>query len=431
MSSFKDFLSKHTQKFSISALHLVLLLISLVFSLTVWCYISIEQFPTTEEHISNIPIDAQLTEYMIRNNLQIVSDVEKSADIRIEGKRYEITGLKSADFTAALDLSSIKTAGTYTLPISISCSEDSDYTVLDMSPQTITVVVDEIVTRTFSVTPTAPDISLSEGYYVDEEEFAASPAAIDITGSASVIDKIAKVEARSTHSGLITESHETNSELYLYGTNGARIVNNDITLSTENISVYIPIYKTKELPLTFKLTNVPPNFNESSLTYKIMPETLTIASPDDSIDNLSVLDIGVIDLTDLGLDKRTTSVPISLPDGYKNLTGSTTARIVWDISDYGKLDFAVSNINFSNVPDNYNVASITNEVTVTVIGPSDELSAMTANDIMITANLLGVSIIDGAQDIPVTVRLRGSRTNCWAIGSYKVTISATPIISEE
>lgn len=431
MSSFKDFLSNHLQKFSISVSHTVIALISLVASLVLWCYVSIEQFPTIEEHISNITIDAQLTEYMVRNNLQIVSDVEKSAEIRIEGKRYEITGLKASDFTASLDLSSIKTAGTYTLPLGVVSTSGSEYSVLDISPATITVVVDEIVTRTFSVTPTAPDISLSEGYYIDEEEFSSSPATIDITGSASIIDKIAKVEARSTHTGLITESHETNSELYLYGTSGARIVNSDITLNTDKVSVYIPIYKTKELPLTFKLTNVPSNFNESSLTYKIMPETLTIASPDDSIDNLSVLDIGVIDLTDLGLDKRTTSVPIALPEGYKNLTGSTTARIVWDISEYGKLDFAVSNINFSNVPDNYSITPITSEVMVTVIGPSDELSAMTANDIMITANLLGVSLIDGAQDIPVTVRLRGSRTNCWAIGSYKVSISAAPTASEE
>lgn len=431
MSSFKEFLSKHTHKFSISAFHLIMALISLIVSLTVWCYVSIEQFPTTEEHISNIPIDAQLTEFMLRNNLRIVSDVEKSVDIRIEGKRYEITGLKSSDFIAALDLSSIKTAGTYTLPLSVISSTDAEYTVIEMAPQTVTIEVDEIVTRTFDITPTAPSISLSEGYYVDEEKFTANPPTVDITGSASVIDKIAKVEARSTHSGLITESHETNSELYLYGANGARIVNSDITLSTDNVSVYIPIYKTKELPLTFKLTNVPSNFDESSLTYKIMPETLTIASPDDSIDNLSVLDIGVIDLTDLGLDKRTTSVPIALPDGYKNLTGNTTARIVWDISEYGKLDFTVSNINFANVPDNYNITPITNEVTVTVIGPSDELSAMTSNDIMLTANLLGISIIDGAQDIPVTVRLRGTRTKCWAIGSYKVAISATPIVSEE
>lgn len=431
MNSFKDFFSKHMKKLSVSAFHVVIALISLILSLVLWCYVSIEQFPTTEEHISNIPIDAQLTEFMQRNNLQIVSEIEKSVDIRIEGKRYEITGLKSSDFTASLDLSSIKTAGTYTLPLNVICADGSEYTVLDMTPQTVTIEVDEIVTRTFEVTPTAPGISLSEGYYVDEEEFSSSPATIDITGSASVIDKIAKVEARSTHSGLITESHETNSELYLYGANGARIVNSDITLSTDNVSVYIPIYKTKELPLTFTLINVPSNFNESGLTYTIMPDMLTIASPDDSIDNLSVLDIGVIDLTDLGLDKRTTSVPIALPDGYKNLSGSTTARIVWDISEYGKLDFAVSNINFSNVPDNYNIAPITNEVTVTVIGPSDELSAMTSNDIMITANLLGVSIIDGAQDIPVTVRLRGSRTNCWAIGSYKVAISATPNVSEE
>mgnify|MGYP006990201531 CR=1 FL=1 len=48
---------------------------------------------------------------MEQNNLKIVGDFNKMVDIRIEGKRYDITGLGANDFTASIDLSQIRAKG--------------------------------------------------------------------------------------------------------------------------------------------------------------------------------------------------------------------------------------------------------------------------------------------------------------------------------
>ena len=106
--------------------------------------------------------------------------------------------------------------------------------------------------------------------------------------------------------------------------------------------------------------------------------------------------------------------------------------MTWDIADYGKLDFPVTNITVVNTPDNMSVDVITQELTLTVIGPSEQLSTLTSGSFYVTANLLGVSLHDGSQDVPVTIVITGSGgSNCLAVGSYKITVSARTLAEEE
>lgn len=397
------------------------LIVALLLAIVFWIVVSVQVFPTVEDRINDIPIDIQSTEYMMQNNLQIVSGGDATVNIRIEGKRYDISGLKADDFHASVDLSNIRAAGSYTVPVNITSKEEKDYNLLDTDPLAITLVVDEIVTREFTINATAPDISLPDGYYADE--VTADPPTITLTASASILDKVTEVEARSTYHGEILESHETGSDILIYGANGVRIVADDITMSTDNVTINIPIFKQKELPLVFTLANYAPNFDVSSLGFEIQPSTITVAAPDDSIDYLSDLNIGTIDISDIKIN-QTSIIPITLPAGYRNLSGNNNARITWNIDDYGKLDFTVDNLAIANIPDNYDVSLITKEMTISIIGPSENIAELSAGNVYCTVNLLGVTLREGSQDVAVTVNISGSNQKCWVSGSYKATIYA-------
>lgn len=414
-----DFLKKNIKE----------LVVSLVIAIGIWVVVSVQVFPTIESVVKGIAIEVQPTEYMLSNDLQIINDdYDTLVDISIEGKRYDISGLTEKDFYASLDLSSVKGAGTFTVPVNISAKTSADYTLLNSNPMAVTLRVDEIVTRDFPVVATAPDISLPEGYYVDT--MVASAETVKLTGSAAILDRVEYVEARSVLSGEITETHETQSQLIVYSTNGGKIIDDEMTIAPDKLTVTIPVYKQKELPLKFTLTNYSTYFDVNSLGYEIQPKSIIVAAPDDSIDYISELDIGTIDIADIKIN-QTVTIPIMLPEGYKNLSGNNNARIVWDIADYGKLDFAVSNINITNVPDNYNVSAITNELAISVIGPSDVISRFTDNDFYITVNLLGVSLREGAQDVDVDIRIKGNSRECWIAGNYKITINAELKAEEE
>jgi len=403
--------------------NLKIIVLSTVLAVIVWILVSVQVFPTIETSISDIPIQVQPTEYMVNNNLQIVGSFTGTTNIRIEGKRYEISALKAEDFYATLDLDSVRSAGTFTVPVNVSSKTGIDYSLLETSQMAVTLVIDEIATREFPVTAYAPDISLPEGYYVDE--ITASPATITVTGSASVLDKISRVEAKASVDGEIHESHEVQTALTVYTANGSKLVNDDIKMSADSVMVNIPIYMQKELPLTFSFAGIPQNFDIESLGYEISPKSIMVAAPDDSISNLSELNIGTVYISDIRLNQTVSTIPISLPEGYKNLSGNNSVRISWDIADYGKLDFPVTNITIVNAPDNMDVELITRELTVSAIGPSEQLSELTSSQFFITVNLLGISLHDGSQDVPATIVIAGSGSEkCLAVGTYKVTVSA-------
>ncbi len=405
------------------------LILGFIIAFGFWIVVSIQVFPTIEDSISGIAIEAPVTEYMVQNNLQVISSINETVTIKIEGKRYDISDLSHSDFFATADLTTIRGAGSYTIPLNVASKTDREYSLVTVEPRMITLTVDEIITKEITVIPTAPDISLTEDYYVDE--LSASPEKISVTGSASIVNTISKIEARSTFHGELNESTITNSELFLFNSAGTRIPTDKLTISPETVSVEIPVYKQKELPLKVSITNYPNNFDIESLKYEIQPKTLIIASPDDSIDALSMLDIGSIDISDIQLNKNTL-IPIILPEGYKNLSGNNNAFIEWKLENYGSLDFRVNrnNIILSNVPENFDVKLVTNQLTFTVIGPSNKLSELTSNDFTVNVNLLGVTPREGTQDVTVSVSIKGAQQNCWVTGTYKVTINAESNIKE-
>ncbi len=405
------------------------LILAFLIACVLWIVVSVLVFDTINNRISGISIEAQPTEFMAQNNLQIVNQLNDKVTVNIQGKRYDISDLKATDFLASVDLSTVRSAGDYTLPIVVTSKTDRKVTVTDTEPAKIALTLDEIISKEFPVEGTA-DITPLEGFYLSD--ITTSPATVTLTGSSSVLNKITKVEARSTRHGEIAETEQTASEILLYGAGNVPISTDGIKFSTDNVMVNIPIFKQKELPIKFSIINYPKNFDIDSLKYTIQPEKLTVAAPDDTINNISEIDIGTIDIYNMTLDS-VSNIPIVLPDGYKNLSGNKYARIEWQIDNYGKLDFSVpkENIKINNTPNNFDVSLITNSLNVTVIGPSNRISNITASDITVTANLLGTQLHEGSQDVSVSVQIKGSKQSCWASGDYKITISAQPKDEEQ
>ena len=398
------------------------LILAFLLSFTLWIVVSIQVFPTIEKEVNNVSVEAHLTDYMVRNNLQIVNDVNQTVNIKIQGKRYDISRLDTQDFYASVDLSEVTSAGKYNVALEVFAKTNEDYTLLEVEPKTLSLEIDKIITKEFPITGTAPDISLPEGFYADD--VTTSPETISVTGSAAMLEKIERIEAKSTFHGEIMESTQTNSEIIIYGSNGTKIVSDKLKLSTELVTVNIPIFKQKELPLKVTI-NYPAGFDADSLKYEIRPEMITVAAPNNTIDNQSQLDIGTINLSDI-TPNNNTYLPIVLPEGYKNLSGNNSATITWKTENYGLLDYTVTseNIEIKGVPDNYTVSLTTTALNVTVTGPSDLITGFAKGDITATVNLMGVTLRPGTQDVTATVSIKGTGQKCWVTGDYKVTIYA-------
>ena len=270
----------------------------------------------------------------------------------------------------------------------------------------------------------AEGITATAGMKIDS--VTAEPSTITLTGDSTAIDAVKSVEIRSVFAGETSESVSSKGQIVLLGSNGDIIENPDIKYDNES---YITLYKQKTLPLTVQFTNVPSNFDLSSLKYSIYPESLTVSSPDDSLDSQEKFEIGTIDLSQLTtkyLQKLT--LPIALPEGYKNISGNTSAMVSFeDAENYTFLSYTVQkdNIRIINAPDNFDVDVLTNELSVNVTGPADEIAALASKDIYATVDLMGTTLTAGLKDVTAEFTLRGTKVRSWVTGEYKVSIQVT------
>ena len=406
---------------------------ALVFSVIIWFFISIQIFPDISMHISGIPVSCEPTMFMNDEDLRISSVDTKEITIQVKGKRYSISQLEADNFTAACDLSEVYTAGEYSVPITITQVEQNVDCEISTVNTTAKVKVVKIVTREIDVIPNTDSLTLAEGMQI-EGDVTVVPSTIIVTGEESLVKSIGHVEAVVSYpDGELDHSEGLHATPMFFNSSGIKIASPDISYSTDEFTVNVPVYKLKTLPVQVKFTGNTgtSGFDPDDLDYTMSINEITIASPDSSIDNLSAIDIGEISLAALTLKDLQGGVvlPVELPEGYKNISGNRTITVTFpDADDFGQLGFTVPSENFTviNSPSIFDVKMLTNEIVVNVVGYSNYIQTMTSADIYATINLLGMEISEGSKSVSVTFRLKGGNVRAWVTGEeYKVDLLIT------
>lgn len=408
---------------------------ALIFSVFIWFFISIQIFPDVTMRITDIAVKYEPTSFMNEEDLHITDIDTKDVTIQIEGKRYSIGELKSEDFTATCDLSGIYESGEHTVPINIAPADkdsNADFRILtDTLFAKVTVVKN--VTREIEVIPNTSSLTIAEGMQI-EGEVTVEPSTVLVMGEERLVNSIGQAQAIAMSDEPLERSESIKTTLTFFNNSGVKIASPELRLDNSEFNVNIPIYKVRTLPVKVKFTGSSAGasgFDAESLAYSMSINEITIASPDSSIDNLEAIDIGEISLTALTLKdlQGGVTLPVELPDGYKNISGNRTITVTFpEYEEFGQLGFTVPAENFTiiNRPRDYDIKLLTNEMTVNVVGYSNYIASMTASDIYATINLLGVELNEGYKTASVTFRLKGSNVKAWVTGEeYKVELLVT------
>lgn len=403
---------------------------ALVFSIIIWIFISVQIFPDVSLHVSGVKVSYVPTSFMNAENLRITSvDVSETA-IQVRGKRYSISNLTSDDFTARCDLSQVHESGEYTVNIVVEPKDGVSDCEIVSGTHTAKVKVVKIISREIEVTPNVSGVKLVEDMQI-EGDAKVTPSSVVVTGEERLVNSIGRIEANALYEGELDQTADVPSELIFYSTLGSKIIKPSVSVNEDNFTVNVPVYKVKTLPVKVMFTDYPANFNIDDIRYNMSINEITIASPDNSIDNLEAIDIGEISLSALTLKdlQGGVALPVKLPDGYKNISGNKTVTVSFPESDnYGQLGFTVTleNINVINLPVNYDVKVLTNEMVVNVVGLSNYIQEMTSSDVFATVNLLGTELAEGTKSVSATFRIKGGNVPAWVTGeAYKVEILVT------
>ncbi|MBR4626258.1 MAG: hypothetical protein IKO47_00885 [Ruminococcus sp.] len=418
--------------------NLSLAIYSIILAILVWFVISMTFYPSVPKTIQNVKLKIDISgTAAAESGLSVIDWDVDTVDVKIRGSRTQVGNMNSDSLIAYVDADNITTTGKKTLTIKIKGNSNISYEVDSISPSTVNVVFDKYETAEFHIYPKTPNITLAEGKTIDSEESVCEPDVLTITGPSAQINKIAKCYAVSSKAEELSASYTVpNDSIELYAEDGSLLDQENLTFNKTSFLIKVPVLTQKNVDLNVNITNIPAKFDTSWLMDRITlsKDSILIASGSTQTDLPSKLEIGSIKLSDIILDYSATfNVSKVLENaGLKNISGIENVTVTFDSSGLASREFKISqeNISIRNKPSSdYDYTVVSDSVRITVIGPEEVLSELTASDFLVEADLLGSdtaasndNIAQFSNDVTITCP---DFNNVWSITKSKVMIQKT------
>lgn len=400
--------------------------ISVVTACIIWIVVAMNMKTDIPREIKEVPVtmDNQ-TSFITRMGLTIIGDESLFVDVTIEGQRLVVGSIKPEDIAVSVDLGSVNGAGNFSLPLVAENVSGKDFAISSISPSTVNLKFDRMVTKKFNVDVKMEGLVVPEEGYLMEEAVV-SPTQVSVTGPDTDIAKIAKCVVSVDHEGSLTKTTAFTSDIVLLDKDGNKIETSGLTMDVKQAEVTVPILKTVDLPVKVEFLNAPTNLDLEELEYAVSNETVTVAGPVDEIDKYSEIILGYIDFKALDLESNFT-FDVELPENFINVAHTETVTVTFDWTDMVAKEFTVTNLSLVNVPSDYDARLLTDRVTkVKIIGPAQVLETMTADDLVGQIDLSKRSVETGQFKTAVTISAP-SKNLVWAVGDY----TAVVVISEK
>lgn len=396
--------------------------LSLLLAIVFWLYVDNEQGNTTSVSFASIPIDFIGADDTLPNrNLMLTSGGDATIDLRISGPRSMVSGLDKSDIRVQVDLSAINAAGQYTRSCSIYYPDTVDSSRINVdyrSRTAVTVQVSPLYSKTVPVSVVTTNNEVADGYIYMADLLAAEPSSLTLRGREEDVASIASARVVIDLAGA-SSTVQQEYEYELLDSEGNVVdLDGDIRVSERRISVTAPIYLIKELPLAVKFKNSPGSM-ESNTRWDLSENTITVAGEPASLEGVSEISLGEIDLSQQLSNAEEMSLDIPLPAGCVNLSGfsATTLTVRFQNMEYKTL--SVTNIIPVGLAQGQTFDRVTRSVDVTLRGPAEELETVTEDDVRIVVDLTEYG--SGTVSVNAAVYVDGHNNLVGAIGSYSVT----------
>lgn len=326
--------------------------------------------------------------YRIEDNSDIIS-------IKVRAKRSELQKLSSEDFTATADMEkNIKFDNL--VGIEVTCNSLNVRTTdITKSRENVVISIEDASSEQFNVGVNQSGTE-GEGYKVGTA--VPEQSLIQISGPASVIAEIARVEVDLNVTGFTTDQIK-NCPIKILDSDNNQIDTTYLEYNgkTTGMNVHVTMFKKKKVRLRVDYTGTPgEGYSFKELTFK--PETLEIAGTEEDIADLREINIpgeavnidGITEDTQINVD-----VTRYLPENIR-LGNERDASIAVEVTlekKQGKtVRIPVSDIELKNVPQGLEVDfDKLKEIEIIVMGTSAELAELDESEILAGLDLDGYS----------------------------------------
>ena len=393
-------------------------LLSVAIALGMWLYVVTFVSPNSDKNYDNIPVIRQSEALLHERGLMITEADTDTVSLHLEGSRVDLNKINSSNISVTVDVSKIYEVGTHALTYTVTPPGDvasNAITVLSKSPNTITVKVEERITKAIPIDVKYSG-SLADNFMADTENKEMDVENISITGPKSVVDQITVAVVDVDLEGK-SESITGQFAYTLCNESGEPVDAELVTTDVANITLTLRIMRVKEIALNI---NVIPGGGATleNTEITVSPETIWVSGSDNLLENLDSLDLGSINLGEITQDD-TLTFPIKLPEGITDESGVTEATVEVKLPDLAVKMLTVKEFNAVNVPAGMDVDILTKSLEIQLRGPGELIADLTESDVSVTVDFTGTQ----AGTVKVKAQIICHNPDVGAVGVY--TVSAT------
>lgn len=316
-------------------------ILSIIFGLFLWIFLTDTSDPIVAVKFHNIPVEVINTDEIIDTGYVYEIIDGKTIDITVKGHKSEVNELNEKNFTAIADASYISL--TNSINITVSSNKYAENIEIDTNNKMTTIALEEAISINCPIT-TIKMKKEEDGYFVTKLE--PTLKTITITGPKSKLNTLEKAVANIDVSNK-TSDFEIESELVLYDKNGSKMDLSDCQLSTNTVTVIGTVNKTKEVPIIINaIDSSIENCNIQIDDIELSHKNIIISANDEILENLNEIEIQ-IDTASNSTNKINSIIELNdympeevyLADDIKELTVSMKiSRIITEIIEFNSND---------------------------------------------------------------------------------------------
>ncbi len=276
--------------------HLWLKLFALIIAFILWFAVMNLEDSTITKTVYGITVEMLNGDTLLDSG--VVYDVTEgeTVDIVVKGPRSIVENLEYNSFRATADLSHLSV--TNSTVISVTTNEnvsEKDSRLLTIAPvnQYVTLSIEEETEKSIPVKVITTG-NVKTGLALGSA--APAPNMITVKGPESVLANI--VEARAVVD--VTNADENIEEIVRVGCidgYGTAIQKDNVKLSDEKVTVSIPIYKTKTIPVNVSVKGVPGDgYGVRDINFE--PSKVLVAGSDEALHDITSIEIADISVSD-------------------------------------------------------------------------------------------------------------------------------------
>ncbi len=396
-------------------------ILSFLVALVFWTLVISNNDQNYQATFYDIPVEVNVSQSpAAKYGLTALDSTGHTVDVTLMGERFRIGGLKSSDVKVNAILNNVNTAGLFELHLEAETNLGNQITTVSISPETIWVRFDTIVTKEVPIKVDVSKVTFPEGYLMGEETF--FPDTVSVRGPEGELSEITEARADAAYESMLTGTQTLSVPLQLYTMNGNKAELEYSTVSPETVDVTIPIYKIREVPVEIEFINVPDGFPIHELEYEFDHPTVSIAGPETTIDLLDHLSLGYLDVRDLDLEAPY-RFELVVPSGYLNLETFEYVSVQFKGKNYSSKVFTVTDIRLTGVPSGYEATVTTEAINdVLIIGPEETLESMIGTDIIAEIDLSDREVSEGQIRVTASIFVPGKGV-VWANGVYQAQVT--------